>query len=251
VNPDALTGIFKTVADWAPYLLAAAGLGTLTMALLQAVKEITPIRRVFQKAALHAWLIRHAQQAQVRHNYRVCPMDAKRELIQLVADDKEDAFFDLEIEKLCGQWSSALQILTDYADEYGKIYGCMAAYASQKDFKLVFERVVPPALPPHIEGALPENKQEERLHGRQTFLEAKNRVAHQMKRAIDAFQIETSYRWKWHFQIASYVINFGIVGIALLLGPAWSGPSILGAAVAGFIAPVARDLLAAVQKLRE
>jgi hypothetical protein len=247
---DALTGIFAEVQDWTPYLLASAGLGTLTMALLQAFKEITPVRRLYQQFRMKNWLKDHAIRASTVHGISVDDKLAEDQLLQLAADGDCNAFYALEIEKLCGQWNAALQVVADYPDVYGALFACMTAQATKQDYILVNGHVVPDPLPPVIEAQLPSHEQTKRLHRRQAFLEAKGRIAHQMQRAVDGFQIAASYQWKWSFQVASYAINFVIVGIGLAIAHTWSPASIIGAAAAGFIAPVARDLLAAIQKLR-
>jgi hypothetical protein len=88
----------------------------------------------------------------------------------------------------------------------------------------------------------------------QEFLDARNRVTHQCQRAIDALQITAGFRWKWILQIASIVVSGSLALVAMTYKPTIVSPnivSVIGSAIlAGFLAPVAKDLLAIVQKAR-
>jgi hypothetical protein len=249
---SALNNLLAATASWTPYLAAVTALGTLTMALLQVIKDTTPVRRWFQRYKMRNCLHQHAEIAKKRfHPLRVCATDAEKEILELAADEDEKAFYDLEIEKLCGQWNTAAQIVIDSPKLYPNSFACMAARVSKEDFERVKGRDLPEPLLPHMEVALSHDEQKERMKKRQDFLEARTRVAHQVQRTIDAFQISTSFRWKWILQLASFGISFTLLGIALAkdlnVAP---GNAILSAAIAGFLAPIGRDLLASLQNLR-
>ena len=84
--------------------------------------------------------------------------------------------------------------------------------------------------------------------------DARNRVTHQLQRAVDGFQIATGYRWTYYMKIASFVVSAILAAIAVQT----KGQGILShigviaftAVLAGFLAPIARDLAATIQKLR-
>jgi hypothetical protein len=274
---DGITGALKTLFGnlngWSSYLLAVAGLGTLTMAILQAFKDITPVRRWFQRARMRSWLSEQAQLAhdnghvplnadqvdleqkklaQVNPTVRSMAVKAEGELLELATNGDSSAFYDLEIEKLCGQWNAAIQIVIDYPGYAANLFGCMAARASEADCEKVRDPNIPPQLSPNAESQFDDVEQARRIGARQAFLDARIRVMHQIQRAVDSFQIATAFRWKWHFQVASFGVSFLLAMIAeLVAGSSAYGAAIVSAAIAGFLAPVARDLLAAIQKLRE
>jgi NO-binding membrane sensor protein with MHYT domain len=82
-------------------------------------------------------------------------------------------------------------------------------------------------------------------------------VTHQIQRAIDALQVSAGFRWKWYLQIASIVLSGIIAGIGVWRFGHCQDPwkqffTTIGAAIlGGFLAPVARDLVASLQQLRK
>ena len=247
----ALNLLFGDIQNWTGYLLALAGLSTLTMSILQAIKDTTPARRWFQMFRLQAYLREHAAIAKDQHGVAACATTAEAQIVRLSTDGDANAFYDLEIEKMCGQWNAANQIAIDSPHLYPDFFACVAARAAKDDFKLVFERRLPQLIPAHEEAAEPLAEQKERLKTRHDFSEARARVNHQILRTVDAFQISASSRWSWALKIASYAISFVLAETALNLHLSVEhGNAMISAAFAGFLAPVARDLLASLQKLR-
>lgn len=256
---SALNTLFRDVNGAGSYLLAVAGLGTLTMALLQVIKDTTPVRRWFFISEMNRWFARHAQIVAVKKSKsdveaawpEVDRGQAQKDLLTLAADGDRLAFFSLDIEKLCGQWSAAAQIVADYPKRYPDLFRCLTALAAPADQELLLS-IVPEVIPAALEAQLPAEHQVTRIGERQKFANARTRVVHQIQRAIDSFQICATYRWQWHLHIASFCVSYALAVVALLLSDISApGPLLVGAAIAGFLAPVARDLLAAVQALRE
>ena len=80
-----------------------------------------------------------------------------------------------------------------------------------------------------------------------------------IQRNVDAFQIRVGYRWQWWMKTVSLAVSFLLSFAGLLLF--WKHGSLHGAnralmalliaVLSGFLAPVARDLVAAVQSLRK
>ena len=141
------------------------------------------------------------------------------------------AFFDLDVDKMCGQWNAAIQISLDYPGIAPNLLATVAARSVKTDFDILIGG--PAAVTPTA------------------FADARNRVTHQVQRAVDSFQITTAFRWRWSMQLAALAISFGIALIALLvLNTVDPASAVIMAALAGFLSPVARDLVAAIQKLR-
>jgi hypothetical protein len=248
----AFNSLFKDInSSWGAYLLAVAGLGTLTMAFLQVIKETTPLRAWFHRWEMTRWLAAQAIIVSDSLKSSVYEREAEKELLLLATDGDESAFYGLELEKLCGQWNAGLRIVMDFPEMYTSLFYCTAARARSQDLKALIEQKLPEALPPHEEVTLDEGKQRHRMVVRKNFVDARNRVTHQMQRAVDSFQITTAFRWKWSLQMASFAISFVFAYLAVkVYGQGASGVTLWSALIAGFIAPVARDLLAALQKLR-
>jgi len=160
---------------------------------------------------------------------------AENDLVKLAVDGDAAALYDLQIEQLCGQYTAAIQIVLEYPANYPDLLRVTASQAQPADVDVVLtgpEVAVPPA---------------------QAFLDARNRVTHQCQRAIDALQIAAGFRWKWIFQLASILLSVVLAWIAMSYKPtiAPNPVSVLVTALlAGFLAPVVKDLLAVLQKAR-
>jgi hypothetical protein len=253
----ALNSLFSIAGGWGPYLLAVAGLGTLTMAILQVLKDTTPIRRWFFKREMEHWLADQARAATTEldkagNSVKVCGCDAEGVLLKLAADSDSQAFYSLEIEKLCGQWSAAAQIVAEYPTLYQNLFRCLAAQAAVTDQTILLNHDVPEIMSPHVEAQLAAEDQKLRTERKQRFADARNRVIHQIQRGIDSFQIRVAFRWQWRLRVVSFILSYALAVAALIVsGDKSIGPILVGAAIAGFLAPVARDLLAALQSLRD
>ncbi|MBM3907102.1 MAG: hypothetical protein FJ363_03375 [Gemmatimonadetes bacterium] len=233
-----------------PFLAALTVIGVATMAIIQTIKDTTPFRRKFQAAALDAWLREGADEANAAFGdalrrlglSQVNPATAREQLVRLSVDGEEKALFSLSVEQMCGQMNSAVQVALDYPTKYAHLLFVAASGADAEDAKALADTAVTGAS--SMDDA-----------SRIALADARNRVVHQLQRAIDGFQIKTSFRWKWWLQFASFALSVVLSWIALL---PWQGAEgftkivavLLTAAAAGFLAPVARDLTAALQKMR-
>lgn len=227
----------KDVADhWSAYVIALSIVGGVSMALLQTVKDLLPVRQWFQRFHLKRWMEEGAVEARKKlNNLALSATKAEQDLLTLAVDGDRAALYDLQIEQLCGQYTSAIQIVLEFpSPDHVDLLAVTASKANGVDINLL---VAGPPTPPT-----------------QAFLDARNRVTHQCQRAIDALQITAGFRWKWILQVASIVLSAGLAWIAMAheKSPIQSTPFsvIFSAILAGFLAPVAKDLLAVLQKAR-
>ncbi|MGC1292173.1 MAG: hypothetical protein WA855_12925, partial [Candidatus Acidiferrales bacterium] len=85
---------------------------------------------------------------------------------------------------------------------------------------------------------------------------ARNRVSHQIQRAVDSLQISIGFRWKFWMQFFAILFSAILAAAALVISgrPLNSAHSIyfivLAAIFSGLLAPVARDLVAAIEQMR-
>lgn len=232
-----------------PIATALAAVGIVTMALIQTVKDAAPVRRWFQRRWVRNWLAR--QWAKDRPTQ--APPDgadkAGADLVRLATGGDDKALFDLPIEQLCAQMNAASLIVLDYPWRHAELLHCLAAGVNPDDVRaLIAARVI--AEKPRSQQTAEDQK---------TLLDIadpRNRVAHQIQRNIDALQIAAGFRWKLGMQIASIVISAGLVVTGLQLygvaTPVRNTPFyILAGVLSGFVAPVARDLVATLQQLRK
>ena len=215
--------------------------GILTMAILQTLKDLTPVRRAFQRAWLGSWLAQR-----VARLSGVNLDEAKRKLIELATGGETDAFYDLAAEQLVAQMNAAAQIALDYPgkDHYYAVLAVLAEGADAKDVAAVAEvssarsATSPSALPPG-------------------YADARTRVSHRIQRNLDGLQIAMGNRWQFFLQLASIILSTIVIEIAIFTQSNAQGgvtPFFLGILVGiigGYLAPVTRDLVAALQNLRK
>lgn len=211
------------------FATAAAAIGLLAMAIIQSVKDMVPVRRWYQRAFVGAWLA-HKARDHARHGGRKPDAaTACADLVELATTGDAHALFDLPIEQLGGQVSSAAAQALDYPARHDDLVRCLAASAAAADVDAV-------------------------LHGGgaddTTTIDARTRVMHQTQRSIDALQISLGFRWKWILQLAAFGVSYAIAIAGVTATRALAVPDALLSAlplaiVGGFIAPVARDLVVA------
>jgi hypothetical protein len=225
---------FKDISQhWSGYVTALSIIGGVSMALLQTLKDLLPIRQAFQEWYLQRWIAVAVTEA----NAKFGPVSADtgtKDLLDISVNGDEAAFYDLQIEQLCGQYTAAMQIVLEFPALHKDLLKITASKASEADMKLY---LAAPSSPPS-----------------QDFLDARNRIAHQCQRAIDSLQITAGFRWKWWLQCASIVLSAVLALVALENqhpAVAVSTVSVITSALlAGFLAPVAKDLLAVLSKAR-
>ena len=247
----ALTAFFKAsgTASLLTFVGALALIGTASMAVLQVLKDATPLRQRYQRSRVRRWLAEGATEAAERHatlltNSPLNVDDAERELVRLAVDGDQNALYDLSIEQLSGQINAALQMVIDYPSLNRPLLLIAASAANTDDVAAILNSDRSQFDPRDADPA--------KVALRVTYADARNRVSHQFQRAVDAFQIATSFRWKWSLQMASFVLSAAFAVLALVAGNgSFTFFTVVGTALmAGFFAPIARDLTASIQKLR-
>ncbi len=240
---DQIINGLKQITDWVTtWAVPLAAIGTVSMAFLQAAKSLFPFRRRFQKTYIREWLLeRNETGAEQAEEY----------LIKLATDGDDEAFYNSPIEDLCGRIKAAVPVILDFPDRYPQLVICLASQADEADTHLLLN---PPPLDAFFkrgDESSPREKEQVR-----EFAAAKARVTNQAHCAIDAVQYSIQYRWKYWLQAASFVLSAVLGVIALLFGASRDNPvPTLGAALligllAGFLASVARDLVAAIESWR-
>lgn len=231
-----ISQFLKEVADhWSAYVIALGLIGGVSMALLQTAKDLLPLRQWFQRSFLRKWLEEGGAEARAMAGVPAASAaKAEADLLRIAVDGDAAALYDLQIEQLCGQYTAAIQIVLEFPAAHADLLAITASQANGADIALV---LAGPPSPPT-----------------QAFIDARNRVTHQCQRAIDALQIRAGFRWKWLLQLASIVIGALLTWVAMLHQQPAITPGavsvLVSAILAGFLAPVAKDLLAVLQKAR-
>lgn len=173
---------------------------------------------------------------------------AQNDLVLLTAPGNERALYDLETEQLCGQMNSASQVVIENPTTYPDLFKILAYKSANADMELILN---PPA---PIANAIVGDPM---TQSSKEYLEARNRVYHFVQRNIDAFQVVATNTWKWYMRVTALVLSFILSFGGLILF--WKNAAsiqgfvlaLLLAALSSFLAPVARDLVAALQSLRK
>jgi hypothetical protein len=244
---ESLNLFFRAIQlEWLPFLGAICGIGTLAMAIIETAKNATPIRLWFQEAYLRQWFGTRAAMAPVDkgaapNSVFVKPPNVPRaisDLIKLATAGDAHAFYSLPIDQLCGQANAAAQAIMDYPDEYPDLLRCLAALAELSDLATVV--ALPPI--PNPDPVRIANSSEARAH-----------VSSQVQRSLDGFQISVADRWQTWLQYTAFGLSALLTWAALSFYPISGHSAVKGVILAlagGFLAPFARDVMAAVQNLR-
>ncbi|MGC2467576.1 MAG: hypothetical protein WA517_20450 [Candidatus Acidiferrum sp.] len=177
-----------------------------------------------------------------------------RDLVKLATAGDANALFNLPIEQLCGQMNAAVQLALEHPDNHVVFLWCIGRFAKPDDFDLILD---PPLEQLRRSQAGPESADREKLDN---YAGARARISQRLQRAVDGFQIAAGSNWKLVLQSASIILSMLLAYLALHFNPgstelhAKAGGrflTVLGVGFAGgFIAPIARDILARLQAQR-
>jgi hypothetical protein len=265
-----LKTIVGFIAQWAVPL---AAIGSVSMALIQAAKNETPIRNWFQQFKLRQWLRagllkdytdgkfkrfsnrlqrRFGGNHEVRETQEKELRSVEKELILLATSGDTDAFYDLQIEDMCGQIRKVVSVILDYPKLHKALLRYLARGAESGDIDRILGEGKFATLDPQTPTADTEKE------AFREYAAAKNRILVQIRCSIDAIQTSIGFRWKFWLQSASMILSAILGAVSIHLGAIsgatgkmstfWS--SILVGFLAGFLAPIARDLVATIEQWR-
>lgn len=235
-----ITQFINAVGDrMTPLLLAIAGIGTLSMAVIQTLKDLTPARRRFNEWFVTRWIR--------ARSWETSAPEAEHQLIALATAGDAKAFYDLPVEQLCGQANAAAQLVLEYPDRYEALLRVLGASGDPRDVGVLVE-----AGRARAGGEIPR----EPSPRSQAEVDARARLTSLVQRSLDALQISASAQWRFLLQAVGFLLSytFTIVGVSMYSQHTASGrqifSTILVGLAAGFLAPIARDLVAALQRAR-
>lgn len=252
---DVVTAILNFLGGVAradDFLGALALVGVATAALIQAVKEVVPVRRWFHEKRLNAWVKRCAEEFANRER----PVDVHKGECQLYCisvDGDKKALLNLPSEEMAEHMVAAMRAAVESPSHHVDLFLIGAHKADPEDIETLCPRVQR-----STEEVLEPPTDQELVR----IAEARSRVWYHMQRAVAGFEISVRQRWKWILQLISFVLSAGMVGLAVVLSTfhgtiaqggfaARAGQVFFAAVLAGFLAPVARDLTVAIKRLRE
>jgi hypothetical protein len=236
-EPSALTksGTFwetiRASAQWIaevvrPILATIAGVGAATMAAQQAFKDLFNLRRNYNRRIVAEWIVR-------RLGTLGDSKAALSQLEELATSGEADALYSLEAGKLATQIAAAGRMALDRSDRYGDLLRCLLRDASSDDYRIATNRTSPPGV---------------------AEVEAKTRLMSYLQRTTEGFQILLNYRWTHANQVVALVLNTAVFLFLWLFwsrSPAYFFTALAAALLGAFIAPVAKDLVTALQSIKD
>jgi hypothetical protein len=188
----------------------SAGISVMVTALLRLGVDFLPMRRRWQRMKVHELISARPQPSTTATKAPDQPIDhqaALSDLIRLATANQPDPLYDLPIDRLAGQLSAAAQAVLDYPARHKDLFLTLASGANPSDLERLLAASPPaPALAGGAEAASPAQLQE-----LVTFVDARNRVTHQIQRKLDAFQIHMTFQSRAYFQAMA-------LGLGLLTG---------------------------------
>lgn len=183
-------------------------IGILTIALIQFAVDTLPLTRWFQRTHIENWLKVRAAAANLA--------SAKSDLVHLATAGDAAAFYDLPIDQLCGKINASVQIILDYPDRHRDLFLCLSSDSTPRD---VYTLNPPDPNKQVVRKILlrkPETELEFAEHNElDEYVAARNRVSHQIQRAIEALQISIGFRWKFWMRILQTIVSASL-GVATL-----------------------------------
>jgi len=264
------------VPSWAvAFVKQSIAIGVLTMAVIQMVRMTYPVRGIFHGRRVRAWLragivpeARSNNKSEVSSPQRDPVAGAVSELLKLAVTSDSRALFDLSIEQLCGQMAAAIDPVLDAPTEQRELLGGLAGESGMDDvnrYVTAWENWrdrLKGSKSQSSGGNMQRLSEPSKGNSQATsepseidikFLDARNAVSRRIHRNIDGFQILVSTNWKRMLRIGAVII----AGVLSCYGTAEITDVrsrlffvFAGGIMGGFIATVARDIVAGIEKLR-
>jgi hypothetical protein len=253
------------------YAVTLAAIGALAMALLEAAKALMSVRDRFHKNIVRGWVERARTSAPLIAELGLTTRTDEQfhrlvyaQLIRLttgedVGDEAakamaasvegvpwdvsaKNALFALELDRMMGQIQDAADTALSNPALYPDLYLFLAAGAGTEDIRNWYAWAGTPAA---------QTSEDRQLAKRQADTYA--RVRQLIRRRLDAFQLTAAYRWQTLNQFASVTLGAVLLFLSLL----WQRPAnasvwvlIPASVLGGFLAPVAKDLVIALKRVR-
>jgi len=255
--------------------MLVAGIGALSMAVVEAVKGALPLRAKFHRSEIKRWLEGEHQSSDaflMGVGFKELPSAndsdaAYRQLLKLAIGGVEyqTALFEQAPEKMFGQIQAAANVAMDFPKVAPNLYEFLthdpgtekvgaaraamkaqaAASTSDQD---VWSRFAEDLNAGRVDAHTTDPaKKKQYLEANQ----ARQRLDNLVRRRLDALQTRVGYRWGRYNQFAAFFTAVGFSVAALIHVPKldWLSIAVLAAA-AGFLAPPAKDLAAALKYIR-
>lgn len=252
------------------YAIALAAVGTLSMALLEAYKSLFKTRDRYHMRVLWKWITTAPvpwdviPQLELSRSERFHE-EVYRQLMQLTTGQQlerdhvkppnaervpwrvsyENALFSLELEKMMGQIQDAADTALSNPDLYPELYLFLTVGSGQTDVRDWYQWSTRPTISTSEDRALAKKQADTYARLRQLI-----------RRRLDSLQLTATYRWRSLNQF--YAVGVGAVllfasqvylGVDMTKAGNWI-LVLLVSLSGGMVAPVAKDLVMALKRVR-
>lgn len=274
----------KIVGSILEYFLLLAGIGTLSMAFLELAKGLTSLKRRFHQRVLRSWLaipsLPNASKEKqddnadrtetLRQEFALLTTGAKP--VSTAADvrigysafglKRSDAVYALDLEQVVAKAQSAFEAALQQPSRYPEMFKFISdevtAHEPDESSTTVldwFSKVAPSEFKEHNKnsgGRVPTSEEQQRAY---------NLLHASLTRRLDILQISAGYTWKRFNRIMSVLIGAGLLWYVLDQSQSQlcnnregicldTVDMIFLSLFGGVLAPVSKDVVAAIGKLR-
>jgi hypothetical protein len=236
--PLQIEGIAGRILD---YAILLAAVGTVTMALVELLKGLFFLRRLFHRYMLDRWLAAAPD-----------PVRAGAELTILAAggQDNSGILCDQPTARMMGQVQAAANVALDFPDRYPALFGFLASAPSAHVKAAASDAETWQAFSVrHLAARARKTAGEETAT--RAAAQARARLGNLVTRKLDALQTAIEYWWARLNQLAA--VSGGTLLLAYLLSKqaALTGAQVFVLAlIGGLMAPFAKDVVSALTGLR-
>lgn len=243
--------VIRAMADFAdgPALRLAIGLaaaGTISMAIIQIIKQLTPLRRFYNRFWLKRWI-------RLKTPLVDLPT-AEKALAGTVTGGDRDACYELEADELANQLKDSITNLINYPHRNPEMYLLLSSGADKDDVDGIRDSAMRRAKQSIASAKVPTDQVDPEAAERPFPTDARGRVSERMRRNVDGMRYALNDDWRWWMQMLALVLTVVIVeGAIVAQDLASPGTMFVGIplAIAGsYIAPITRDIVAALENLR-
>jgi len=273
--PDKILQTVGSMSDFIlQYALALAATSVLAMALLEAWKSVFKTRERFHMRQLYQWISQAPVPAATSQDATPGPgglhdqvyrqlvllttgqdLDARYALDRIRGDRFEllpsNALFALELERMLGQMQEAADIALSNPTVYPQLYRFLTQGASEDDISSWQQEST----------RVPEEDSGNRQAMKER-VDAFSRLSKLVKRRLDSLQITMKYQWARRNQAWSIALGGALLFVSLayieisasawaLINPLTWLRIFVASLVGGILAPVAKDLVVALKKVRQ
>jgi len=201
---------------------ALAAVGVFAMALIEIFRLIIQPRWILNQSIFKRWL---AQANQLK---------AESEIVNLATGGSAYLLYSLPVSQMAGQINAAAQMALAYPARYPSIIRALGHNADNLDLDLL------------ISGPTENNDLQE-------VASARNRVSNMIQRNLDALQIRIKGIWARSMQAAAVIVSITLILVFAITSDqeieSYSS-LIVFAIFGGMVAPVAKDILAALKTVK-